>query len=76
MPDEAVYTCGQRSERCIYILLFGRCKMKLDDKNFGTKMGAGYTFNEQVLFEKDQQNKETLITCDESAFLKLTISLF
>ena len=37
MPDEAIYTCGQRSERCIYILLFGRCKMKLDDKNFPSR---------------------------------------
>ena len=51
--------------------------MKFDGKVFGNKMGAGYTFNEQVLFAEDSKelsrmtNTETLVACEESAFLKL-----
>ena len=50
MAKEDVYKYGQRVDKAIYILLYGRCKMKFDKKVFGHKMGSGYVFNEEALF--------------------------
>ena len=66
----------------MYILLFGRCKMKFDRKTFGLKMGTGYTFNEETLFEKWHEelgaptHTESLMTCEESAFLRISLDTF
>ena len=82
VEKETLYNYGQRFERAIYILLFGRCKMKFDRKTFGLKMGTGYTFNEETLFEKWHEemgpptHTESLITCEESAFLRISLDTF
>ena len=45
-------------------------------------MGAGYSFNENVLFCRDKRelarstNTETLIACEETAFLQISINKF
>ena len=38
-------------EKCVKILLFGRCKMLNSlEKKMGHKMGIGYVFQEEALF--------------------------
>ena len=56
--------------------------MQFDRKTFGLKMGTGYTFNEEVLFDKGHDDyggithTESLITCEESAFLRISVDTF
>ena len=56
--------------------------MKVDKKLIGHKMGIGYVFNEEALFAEDMRelstmsNTESLITCEESAFLRINVTTF
>ena len=56
--------------------------MKFDGRVFGNKMGTGYTLNEHILFERSMKelntmtNTESVITCEESAFLRVSINSF
>jgi hypothetical protein len=72
-----VYKFGKRVDKAVYILLYGKTKFKLLNKTFGQKMGIGYVMNEESLFarykhELDRMtNLETLVTTEESAFLRI-----
>jgi len=56
--------------------------MQHDGQAFGNKMGTGYALNENVLFCEGKRelnrsiNTESLITCEDSAFLKISIESF
>ena len=53
MKREELYCERERVDRAVYILLYGRCKLKHDSKTLGIKMGIGYVFNEEALFVRD-----------------------
>ena len=55
---EQLYGNGSRVDKAVYILLYGRCKMKLNNNVIGHIMGIGYIFNEHVLFPRNR--KETV----------------
>jgi len=63
------------------ILLYGHCKMKNVKVDIGPKMGIGYVFNEEALFTEENELRrmtqtESLVTCEESAFLCVKTSIF
>lgn len=67
-------------DKAVYVLLYGKTKFKLGQKKggtFGPKMGIGYVMSEETLFARYKHDlermtyNETLVTCEESAFLRI-----
>ena len=80
VQKEHVYKVGKRVDKAVYVLLYGKTKFKLGQKKggtFGPKMGIGYVMSEETLFARYKHDlermtyNETLITCEESAFLRI-----
>ena len=82
VENEEVYSKEQRVDKGVYLLLYGRCKLKVDDRMMGIQMGIGYVFNEESLFAKDRYERanmahvESLVTTEESAYLRIDTNLF
>ena len=82
IKKEKVYVKSQKVDKAVYILLYGSCKMVLNKKMIGHKMGLGYIFNEEALFAENKaelskmEYKEDLVTLEESAFIRIDIPVF
>ena len=81
LPREQVYRQRNRLDQAVLLLLYGRCKLINNDTQMGPKMGIGYVFNEEAFFSSSrklekQRHLETLITTEESAFLRINVAVF
>lgn len=81
LPNERVYKQGDRLDKAVLLLLYGRTKLMNGDKKMGPKMGIGYVFNEEAFFHPEGElarirHFETLITTEECAFLRIKTSTF
>ena len=82
MKGERIYSEDKRVDQAVYILLYGRCKLKKSSKTLGIKMGIGYVFNEESLFPHENpdhsrsQHLESLISTEESALLRVDNQIF
>lgn len=84
--NQTIYNQGSRVEQSVYILLYGRCSMRLTEQDakkahgIGHKMGLGYVFNEESLFANEEgatrEHKESLVTCEETALLQIDSQVF
>ena len=56
MKGEELYCERERVDKAVYILLYGRCKLKKEGETLGIKMGIGYVFNEESLFQESSDS--------------------
>ena len=82
VAKESVYKTNGKVEPQVLILLYGRCKLRKGKDKIGPKMGIGYVFNEEALFVEDvkqlskMRHTESLVTCEECAFLCVNLMAY